>query len=103
MGCRVTRVAKGYMGCKFFKNQNPYSICSREMNSEGCVFGLQGYKGYKKVTWVAFFFKNQNPYTICSGVMNSQGCVFGLQGYKSYERLHGLQFFLKSESLYYMQ
>ena len=82
MGYRVTRVAKGYMGCKFFKNQNPYTICSGEMNSEGCVFGLQGYKGYKRLHRLQFF-KNQNPYTICSGVMNSEGIsmkeyVFGL-------------------------
>ena len=81
LGCRVTRVAKGYMGCKFFKNQNPYTICSREMNSEGCVIGLQGCKGYKRLHGLQFFY-NQNPYTICNGEVNSEGCVWvaGLQG-----------------------
>ena len=102
MGCRVTRVAKGYMGCRFFKNQNPYTICSGVMNSEGCVFGLQGYKGYKRLHGLHIFLKSESN-TICSGVMNSEGCVFGLQGYKGCEMLHGLQIFQNSESLYYMQ
>ena len=65
------------------------------------MFGLQGYKGYKRLHGLQFFL-NQNPYTICSGVMNSEGCVFGLQDYKGYKRLHGLHFFI-SESIYYMQ
>ena len=62
------------------------------MNSEGYVFGLQGYKGCERLHGLQIFF-NENPYTICSGEMNSEGCVFGLQGYKGYERLHGLQIF----------
>ena len=49
LGCRVARVTKGYMGCNFFLNQNPNTICSGEMNSEGYVFGLQGYKGCERL------------------------------------------------------
>ena len=60
LGCRVTRVAKGYMGCKFFKNQNPYAICSGVMNSEGCVFGLQGYKGCERLHGLQIFQKSES-------------------------------------------
>ena len=75
-----------------FLNQNPYTLCSGEMNSEGYVFGLQGYKGCERLHGLQIFL-NENPYTICSGEMNSEGYGFGLQGYKGYERLHGLQIF----------
>ena len=57
LGCRVTRVTKGYMGCNFCLNQNPYTICSREMNSEGYVFGVQGYKGCQRLHGLHFFSK----------------------------------------------
>ena len=62
MGCRVTRVTKGYMGCKFFKNQNPYTICSVVVNSEGCVFGLQGYRGYERLHGLQIFQKSEFLY-----------------------------------------
>ena len=60
LGCRVTRVTKGYMGCNSFLNQNPYTIYSREMNSEGCVFGLQGCKGYKRLHGLHFVLKSES-------------------------------------------
>ena len=47
------------------------------MNSEGYVFGLQGYKGCERLHGLQIFL-NENHYTICSGVMNSEGYVFGL-------------------------
>ena len=62
LGCRVTRVAKGYMGCRFFKNQNPYTISSGVMNSEGCVFGLQGYKGCERLHGLQIFQKSESLY-----------------------------------------
>ena len=46
----------------FFFNQNPYTICSGVMNSEGCVFGLQGYKGYKRLHGLYFFFISESIY-----------------------------------------
>ena len=45
-----------------FVNQNPYTICSGEMNSEGYVFGLQGYKGYKRLHGLQFFLKSESLY-----------------------------------------
>ena len=62
LGCRVTRVAKGYVGCKCFKNQNPYTICSGEMNSEVCVFGLRGYKGCERLHGLQIFQKSESLY-----------------------------------------
>ena len=82
MGCRVTRVAKGYMGCKFFKNQNPYTICSGEVNSEGCVFGLQGYKGCERLHGLQIFQKSESLYYMQWSDEFLGVCVWvaGLQG-----------------------
>ena len=57
LGCRVTRVTKGYMGCKFLKLESLYlyTICSGEMNSEGYVFGLQGYKCCERLHGLQIF------------------------------------------------
>ena len=33
----------------------PYTICSGVMNSEGYVFGLQGYKGYERLHGLQIF------------------------------------------------
>ena len=52
---------QGYKGCErlhglqIFLNQNPYTICSGEMNSEGYGFGLQGYKGYERLHGLQIF------------------------------------------------
>ena len=61
LGSRVARVTKGYMGC-IFLNQNLYTMCNGEMNSEGYVFGLQGYKGYERLHGLQIFLKSESLY-----------------------------------------
>ena len=60
LGCRVTRVTKGYMGCHF--KIRILILYAEEMNSEGCVFELQGCKGYKRLHGLQFFLKSESLY-----------------------------------------